>query len=207
MPKSEGKRDIPADVERYVKEHKDQGADESYAWALAWSRYCEYKNPGSDHCKQDVYFPGRKNASEELSKVLPKLSNDQILALWNGISSGKVDPKVFSAFAKEFTRRNMKTLSKKASAKNVVRKFLGGKLYFGERDMKVGEIYLSRWGGDLWYFQPMSPMSKSGKIKGLLYIDGDKKAKKVFIGRNTNFEGMEWETTQDLPDSVLGMFD
>lgn len=54
---------IPADVERYVKEHKDQGADEGKAWALAWSRYCEYKNPGSEHCKQDSYFPGRKQAA------------------------------------------------------------------------------------------------------------------------------------------------
>lgn len=56
-------KNLPKDVERYVQEHKDQGADESKAWALAWSRYCEYKNPDSPHCKQDNYFPGKKKAS------------------------------------------------------------------------------------------------------------------------------------------------
>ncbi len=63
MPKEQGKRDIPEDVDRYVEEHLEQGKDESYAWALAWSRYCEYKNPGSDHCKQNSYFDGKKKAS------------------------------------------------------------------------------------------------------------------------------------------------
>lgn len=56
---------IPADVERYVKEHKDQGKDESYAWALAWSRYCE-KNPGSDHCQQGEYFHGKGPSKEAM---------------------------------------------------------------------------------------------------------------------------------------------
>lgn len=36
MPKGK----VPADVERYVQEHKDQGMDEGKAWAIAWSRYC-----------------------------------------------------------------------------------------------------------------------------------------------------------------------
>jgi len=52
-------KDLPKDVERYVEEGKEQGMDESKAWAVAWSRYCQYKNPGSEHCKQDEYFPGR----------------------------------------------------------------------------------------------------------------------------------------------------
>ena len=51
--------DIPKTVKRYVEEHKEQGADEAKAWALAWSRYCKYKNPGSPRCKQDDYFAGR----------------------------------------------------------------------------------------------------------------------------------------------------
>lgn len=52
--------DIPKDVERYVKEHTEQGSDESKAWALAWSRFCKYKDPNSSHCQQDEYFGGRK---------------------------------------------------------------------------------------------------------------------------------------------------
>lgn len=49
---------LPQDVERYVQEGLDTRMDESKAWAVAWSRYCKYKNPGSSHCKQDEYFHG-----------------------------------------------------------------------------------------------------------------------------------------------------
>lgn len=56
---SKSAKNLPPTVERYVKEHKEQGADEGKAWALAWSRYCQYKNPGSPHCKSDDYFHGR----------------------------------------------------------------------------------------------------------------------------------------------------
>jgi len=62
-------KDLPKDVERYVEEGKDQGMDESKAWAVAWSRFCRYKNPGSPHCKKDTgdYFPGR-SATEDSDK-------------------------------------------------------------------------------------------------------------------------------------------
>lgn len=55
---------MPADVDRYVKEmqDKDPSMPDDKAWAIAWSRYCEYKNPNSEHCNQDSYFPGRKQA-------------------------------------------------------------------------------------------------------------------------------------------------
>lgn len=62
---SKSAENLPADVERYVKEHKEKGMEESKAWAIAWSRYCKYTNPGSSHCKQKEYFPG-KNASEQM---------------------------------------------------------------------------------------------------------------------------------------------
>lgn len=58
-------KDLPKNVERYVQEGKDQGLDEGEAWAVAWSRYCKYKEPGSPHCKKDSpsdYFPGKKVA-------------------------------------------------------------------------------------------------------------------------------------------------
>ena len=55
---------LPADVERYVKDIKKKNPDysESQAWATAWSIYCKYKNPESDHCKMNAsdYFRGRK---------------------------------------------------------------------------------------------------------------------------------------------------
>lgn len=50
---------LPKDVERYVQEGLDAGMDESKAWAIAWSRFCKYKNPDSTHCKQDEYFHGK----------------------------------------------------------------------------------------------------------------------------------------------------
>jgi hypothetical protein len=60
---------IPADVERYVEETRESNPDydEGQVWAVAWSRYCKYKNPGSDHCKKPTseYFPGRKNAAQD----------------------------------------------------------------------------------------------------------------------------------------------
>jgi hypothetical protein len=62
-------KNLPKDVERYVKEHKAQGNDEGKSWALAWSRYCQYKNPDSPHCKQDEYFKGRKGAISTASQL------------------------------------------------------------------------------------------------------------------------------------------
>jgi len=52
-------KNLPPEVERYVKEHKEQGMDEGKAWAIAWSRYCKYTNPGAKHCKSDDYFHGK----------------------------------------------------------------------------------------------------------------------------------------------------
>jgi hypothetical protein len=64
-------KNLPKNVERYVQEGKDQGLDEGEAWAVAWSRYCKYKNPDSPHCKKDspsdyLQNQGKKQASEAL---------------------------------------------------------------------------------------------------------------------------------------------
>jgi hypothetical protein len=59
QPMTRTASEIPKTVKRYVQEHLDQGLEDSYAWALAWSRYCQYKNPESPHCKQDRYFRGK----------------------------------------------------------------------------------------------------------------------------------------------------
>lgn len=62
--------DIPADVERYVKEVKESNPDydDAQVWATAWSIYCKHGNPGSEHCHMDTndYFKG---AMESLTKL------------------------------------------------------------------------------------------------------------------------------------------
>jgi len=60
-------KNLPPSVERYVKEHEEQGMDTAKAWAVAWSRYCQYKNPGSPSCKQDAYFE-KKSFVDTLAK-------------------------------------------------------------------------------------------------------------------------------------------
>lgn len=81
-------KDLPADVERYVEEGKESGMDEGKAWAIAWSRFCKYKNPGSDHCKQNPsdYFKGREASThKEAGKVVyvgAMLEKPQTLLSW-----------------------------------------------------------------------------------------------------------------------------
>ncbi len=66
----------PKDVKRYVKEmqEEDPSMSDDKAWAVAWSRFCEYKDPSSEHCKQDSYFSGRKQA--DMNKTANPFSDD-----------------------------------------------------------------------------------------------------------------------------------
>jgi hypothetical protein len=54
---------IPKEVEDYAKEvaEGNPSYDEAQVWATAWSIYCRYKSPGSEHCTKapGEYFPGR----------------------------------------------------------------------------------------------------------------------------------------------------
>ena len=57
---------IPDAVERYVREIRRQSPHypEQKVWAVAWSRFCRYKDPGSRHCRRRsraLYFPGRRD--------------------------------------------------------------------------------------------------------------------------------------------------
>jgi hypothetical protein len=56
-------KSIPSPVERYVKEIAESNSDytDAQVWATAWSIYCKYKNPGSEHCTKPAsdYFPGK----------------------------------------------------------------------------------------------------------------------------------------------------
>jgi len=61
---------MPKDVDRYFKETKEQNPDydDSKAWAVAWSRYCKYKNPDSKHCQKKSpsnYFKGKKKSRKK----------------------------------------------------------------------------------------------------------------------------------------------
>jgi len=72
---------LPADVERYVQEGLDAGMEESKAWAIAWSRWCKYKKPGSPHCKRgpEGYFTGQKAKKASSNEIWALVSNDGFL--------------------------------------------------------------------------------------------------------------------------------
>ena len=67
---------MPKDVDRYFKETKEQNPDydDSKAWAVAWSRYCKYKNPDSKHCQ-------KKSPSSYFKKKKKKKAGDAIQEL------------------------------------------------------------------------------------------------------------------------------
>lgn len=81
-------KDLPKDVVRYVQETKEQspGKEDSYYWAVAWSRYCKHKEPGSPHCKQKSYFPnkGKKQARLESGTLAEDRRKKQSLVSTNG---------------------------------------------------------------------------------------------------------------------------
>mgnify|MGYP001472514717 CR=1 FL=1 len=79
-------------------------------------------------------------------------------------------------------------------------------LYFGVSDMQVGGKYKATLGGSTWYFEPTHPMSKSGKIKGLLLSDSDRIPTIKFIGKKTNYEGLDWAEGSQFPQSVESKF-
>ena len=114
-------KNIPADVERYVQEHLDQGNDESKAWALAWSRYCAYKNPGSDHCKQNSYFPGKKKATLRAATIKLAFDNPGPVreALLPILAAAKY-PRVLHDIENDFNRRAI-TVSEKNDMQRRVR--------------------------------------------------------------------------------------
>jgi len=54
-------KDIPDKVKEIAKNVEEKGNDPGMAYAIAWSVYCRYKEPGSPHCHKspNEYFPGR----------------------------------------------------------------------------------------------------------------------------------------------------
>lgn len=62
-------KNLPADVERYVQEHLDQGNPPEVAWPLAWSRFCKYKSPGHESCSggPEDYFTGKQASARRVA--------------------------------------------------------------------------------------------------------------------------------------------
>ena len=99
---------IPKKVEEYAESvrEKNPDYDDSKVWATAWSIYCKYKSPNSDHCKKDQseYFPGKKEAEAEVSagsdlskswggystfRPMRHAHQDQLIAEWEKLSCSK----------------------------------------------------------------------------------------------------------------------
>ena len=98
-------KNLPKNVERYVQEGLDSGMDESKAWAIAWSRYCKYKEPGSPHCQMETseYLPnqGKKKTSGE-----PKVGMDRFPPIRS--PRGWRPPEGDGECPREILRRNLK---------------------------------------------------------------------------------------------------
>lgn len=86
---------LPADVERYVKEIKEGNPDydDAKAWATAWSRYCKYRNPGSPHCQRSPSEYFVKKAEEGLERLAAgELVNDIVAEPDNSLRKNPLDP-------------------------------------------------------------------------------------------------------------------
>lgn len=61
---------MPSPVDKYFDEVKkgNPSYSDEQAWATAWSIYCKYKNPGSDHCKKPTseYLKGKAVMSDSI---------------------------------------------------------------------------------------------------------------------------------------------
>ena len=68
-------KDLPKTVERYVKEHKEKGMDDGKAYAIAWSRFCQYSYPNSKRCKKDNYFEGRKSTTATRVSIASRVAS------------------------------------------------------------------------------------------------------------------------------------
>jgi hypothetical protein len=100
-------------VDRYYKETMEAspGYSESQAWATAWSRYCKYKDPGSDHCKKDTgdYFPGKRKSAATIPSEerggKPGYDDDFKAGFTAGEAAYKADDNADGALAKKKYKR------------------------------------------------------------------------------------------------------
>jgi len=68
--KERAKRNIPKYVQERAEEIEEKsGKGPEYAFPVAWSIYCKYKEPNSPHCKKDKdeYFPSRSASAKRVA--------------------------------------------------------------------------------------------------------------------------------------------
>jgi hypothetical protein len=69
---------MPSPVDKYFEKVKESNPEysDAQAWATAWSIYCKYKNPGSEHCKRspDEYFESKSayKISSMITRVIER---------------------------------------------------------------------------------------------------------------------------------------
>lgn len=65
---------MPSPVDKYFKQVKESNPEhtDAQAWATAWSIFCKYKSPGSEHCQKDPgeYFKNRKKEAGIIARVM-----------------------------------------------------------------------------------------------------------------------------------------
>jgi restriction endonuclease len=76
---------MPKKVDTLYKRIKKQNPDydDSKAWATAWSIYCKYVNPDSDHCQRSPsgYFKKKKKKkkkSESIKEWFLKIAKETV---------------------------------------------------------------------------------------------------------------------------------
>jgi len=153
-------KDLPKHVERYVEEGKEQGLDESEAWAVAWSRYCKYKFPDSPHCKKDSpedYLQNQGKKAAVNPAALPMV--DPIKKALASMGASKVKGGSF---------RNNPNLTyyfgKGDDARDLVLDFLAA-LHRAFPDMDVKRPRKNQYG---WYQGKISKRTPQGEVKFLL---------------------------------------
>ena len=152
-------KDLPKHVERYVEEGKEQGLDESEAWAVAWSRYCKYKFPNSPRCKKESpedYLPNQGKKAAVNPAALPMV--DQIKKALASMGASKI---------KSRSQRNNPVLSyyfgKGDDARDLVLDFLATlQRSFPDMDVKRPRKHRG------WYAGKVSKMTPQGEVKFLV---------------------------------------
>lgn len=88
---------MPSPVDKYFDKVKEQNPtySDAQAWATAWSIYCKYKNPGSEHCHLPTgeYFKGKEAMGLRVAAKIeiPVPNDEMVIAVGKEVySSGSV---------------------------------------------------------------------------------------------------------------------
>lgn len=116
-------KNLPKNVERYVQEGKDQGLDEGEAWAVAWSRYCKWKEPGSPHCKKDSPGDYLQNQGKKQASNMPSTRTR------SAARPIPLDKNYLRTVAKRVVAETFKTLAKEHKGKTNAKQYKRLKSY------------------------------------------------------------------------------